>query len=203
MNGVLIDDKRVYVDLYVPKDKKSKRERTAHTTLFELAARNPSRKSTGCIKSTAGVEVAVAVAGDHQEGHLAPVREGEDRTKASPPLRPVAEDPGVVAGTEWCSSRLTVTSGRGSGVAIDGSFIEIEGTIDETIIREDPRGTGMMKIGGDRGREVRVIGIDRGTTEIGIEIGIGIEGTVAVAVAGFGIEITVIGGSVLVLNRRS
>jgi hypothetical protein len=166
--------------------------------LRKLAARNPSPRSTGCIKSTAGVEVEVAVeaAEDHQEGPPDLAREeAEDRTKASPLLR-LVEVELVAAGMGWSSSRLEVTDGRGNGVGIEEIIIEIEG-----MKIEEARSAIVIVIDtteteGGRGREVRVIGIEEAGT-IGIEIGTGIEIEKGGMAEG-GIGNTVIGGSVIV-----
>ena len=176
------------------------------TFLFrKLAARNPSPRSTGCIKSTAEVEVEVAVeaAEDQQEGFLDLAREGEeDRTKASLLLH-LVEVEVEAAGMGWFSSRLGVTGGRGNEVGIEEIIIEIEGTKTEEARSAIVIVIDTTEIEGGRGREVRVIGIEEAGT-IGIEIGTGIgieKGDTAVAVAGIGN--IAIDGSVIVRGSKS
>jgi hypothetical protein len=103
-----------------------------HFLFRNLAARNPSPRSTEYTKSTAGVEVEVAVevVEDQQEGPPDLAREeAEDRTKGSPLLHLVEVEVEVeAAGMEWSSSRLGVTGGKGNEVGIEEIIIEIGGT---------------------------------------------------------------------------
>jgi hypothetical protein len=173
--------------------------------LRKLAARNPSPRSTGCIKSTAGVEVEVAVEAveDHQEGPPDLAREEEEgRTKTSPLLR-LVEVEVEAAGMGWSSNHLEVTGGRGNEVGIEEIIIEIEETKTEEARSAIVIVIDTTETAGGRGREVRVIGIEAGT--IGIEIGTGIEiekGGMAAAEGG-GIGNFAIDGSVIVRGSKS
>jgi hypothetical protein len=181
--------------IFGPRTRERKEDHMADITflLRILAARNPSPRSTGCIKSTAevGAEVAVEVVEDYQEGHPDLAREEEeDRTKVSPLPHPVEVEV-EAAGMGWCLSRLEVIGGRGNGVEIEEIIIEIEGTKIGEARSAIVNVIDTTETEGGRGREVRVIGIEAGT--IGIEIGTGIE----IEKGGMAAEEPVIGNTVI------